>query len=89
MNTMASDNGREGFKLSDDPFVLKLQLQVLQMQMRREDKAAFANAATPSPTVKKLKPLHTLTPARTMSLDTQKFVLCGAAAGDPARRDLS
>ena len=66
MNTMASDNGSEGFKLSDDPFVLKLQLQVLEMQMRREDKAAFANAATPSPTVKKLlKPLPTATPART------------------------
>jgi hypothetical protein len=60
---MASDNGSEGFKLSDDPVVLNLQLQVLQL--RREYKAAFANAATPSPTVKKLKPLPTVTPART------------------------
>ena len=69
---MASDNGSDGFKLSDDPVVLNLQLHVLQMQMRREDKAAFANAATPSPMVKKFKPLPTATPARTSHSTPEK-----------------
>ena len=86
MNTMASDNGSEGFKLSDDPIVLNLQLQVLQM--RREDKDAFSNAATPSSPMKKLKPLPIATPARTSHSTPKKIVLCGAADGDPAR-DLS
>ena len=46
MNTMASDNGSEGFKLSDNPDVLQLQIKLLETQLKQ---AAFANAATPSP----------------------------------------
>lgn len=63
MNTMASDNGSEGFKLSDNPDVLKWQIKLLETHQ-----AAFANAATPSPKgflttgKKRLQPLPKATP---------------------------
>ena len=60
METASFNNGNEGSPLSNDPDILKLQLQVLQL--RQAEKAAFATAATPSLPVKektRLKPLPT------------------------------